>query len=218
MMAPAPTMIRLPSKERVSRARGTPRADQDAGIKVEGMAGIQRFHWSTPVSRTKWPAMRFGRPMTPSRHQAMRSPTPRAPKRARAFWMASPPSAYIPLSTSEVANPVGNFRSSTLIIWRFMGMAMQRPRKRMDATHRASCQVGRVRPEIMVRAGTALERPAEAMKAHAAAMVMRMLFSRIPMSRLTRKGRVTLRALKMAKAMMAAVMVTPRLQPALNPT
>ncbi len=126
--------------------------------------------------------------MTPSRHQAMTRPTPSAPKRARAFWMASPPSAYMPFRTSEVANPVGNFRFSTLIIWRFMGMAMKRPRKRMDATHRASCQVGRVRPENMVRAGTAFESPAEAMKAQAAAMVTRTLFSRIPMSRLTRNG------------------------------
>ena len=88
----------------------------------------------------------------------------------------------------------------------------------MTATQSMSCQVGSVLPETMVRAGTALESPAEAMNAHAEAMVTRMLFSNIPMSRFTAKGRTVLRALNMAKAMMAAVMVTPRLHPALKPT
>ncbi|MEJ2367962.1 MAG: hypothetical protein P8Z49_06350 [Acidobacteriota bacterium] len=93
---------------------------------------------------------------------------------------------------------MGKRSCSTLIICRFMGTAMKTPSMRMVMIQRVSFHGARVVPVTIMRAGMAETRPAEAVSAQAAAMVCRMLFSRIVRSLRKKKGIRVRTALKTA--------------------
>ena len=66
-------------------------------------------------------------------HHWSTAPMPMDQKRAWALMSASPPAAWRLRSVSAAAMPLGNLSCSRLISWRFIGMAIETPRKARKA-------------------------------------------------------------------------------------
>ncbi|MNS48890.1 hypothetical protein D3C72_814760 [compost metagenome] len=111
--------------------------------------------------------------------------------------------------------PEGKGSWSMLIIWRLSGMATITPRKEMAPIQTASSTLPSLVPLSSRSAGIALTRPAELMVPAAEAADCMALFSR---SVKWPPGRIFSKILKMAKARMPDVMVTPKPQPVSRPT
>ena len=82
-----------------------------------------------------WPGIQAA----PSRSPAINIPSKPAMPMALAFFIPSPPCAYIALRVSPVGMFAGKRSASTWIICRLSGMAMNKPSSRITAMNKVSC-------------------------------------------------------------------------------
>ena len=134
---------------------------------------------------------------------------------ARTRAMASAPRAYICLSISAAAMPIGNGSGSFSIICRRMGTATTMPTAHTLKTHAASEYHGSLKPVIMVRAGMPATSPAEETAAAALQAAWERLVSRMVKGPLGPRLRTPI--CQMAKAMSEPVMLMFDDQPIFRP-